>query len=242
MNITEHPSVTAYLDELTRLLREAEPQDRAEVLAGVRDHLEAALAEPPKPTDADIQEVLSRLGPPEDVAREALGNASQKGSATPWHSRGWVPLTVVVLQLLALLLGLLVGVATMKWTSLHSTSLDVQPAVEFDLFQVLLAAPVTLLAGGLPWLLMLGLVLPSRLWTTREKTTHALLLPLSGLVATATPAVAWLLTRNETGMLLGAGAGLAWVIGGVALVLAILTKRALRRMAGHIAPEKSATA
>lgn len=242
MNITEHPSVTAYLNELTRLLREAQPEDRAEVVAGVRDHLEAALAEQPEPADADIQEVLSRLGPPEDVAREALGNASQTVNATPWHSRGWVPVTVVVLQFLALLLGLLVGVANMKWTSLSYTSLDVQPAVAFDLFQVLLAAPVTLLAGVLPWLLMLGLVLPSRLWATREKTTHALLLPLSGLVATATPAAAWLLTRDETGMLVGAGAGLAWVIGGVALVLVILTRRALRRMAGHIAPEWPATA
>jgi len=62
-----------YQDDLARLLAALEPVERAEVLDGVREHIDAALAEVGHaPTDADVDRILGELGSPGMVAEAAL--------------------------------------------------------------------------------------------------------------------------------------------------------------------------
>lgn len=62
--------VTGYLDDLARMLADVDPATRDDVLAGVREHLDATLAEHPD-DPAAIDAALLRLGPPERVAAAA---------------------------------------------------------------------------------------------------------------------------------------------------------------------------
>lgn len=61
-----------YLDELTMLLAPADPVDRIEIVAGVREHIEARLADMVDPSEADVRSVLSDLGSPDALARSSL--------------------------------------------------------------------------------------------------------------------------------------------------------------------------
>lgn len=109
------PRAELYLDELGRLLAPAEPVDRIEILAGVREHLETSLADlGATASDADVAAVLRQLGSPDAVARQAVGDAPIPATAppplayappptVPLVARGWVVPVVVVLLGLALL-------------------------------------------------------------------------------------------------------------------------------------------
>ncbi|WP_377645228.1 HAAS signaling domain-containing protein [Oryzobacter terrae] len=62
--------VTGYLDDLARMLVDLPPDERDDVLAGVREHLDATLAEH-SDDPAALDAALLRLGPPERVAAAA---------------------------------------------------------------------------------------------------------------------------------------------------------------------------
>ncbi|MDO5503158.1 MAG: hypothetical protein Q4G67_08310 [Actinomycetia bacterium] len=66
MATLQHPLVEAYLARLDALLVSAPTDRRAEVRADLMEHLEEALAQTDG-SDAEVREVLSRLGEPEDV-------------------------------------------------------------------------------------------------------------------------------------------------------------------------------
>src|SRR5699024_8207064 len=71
-----------YQDDLARLLAALEPVERAEVLDGVREHIDAALAEVGHaPTDADVDRILGERGSPGMVAEAAL--AERPGTPVP---------------------------------------------------------------------------------------------------------------------------------------------------------------
>jgi uncharacterized membrane protein len=61
----------AYLRSLETELRELSPSDRAEIVLEVREHFEDARAEMEQPTEADLRNILERLGPPAEIAAEA---------------------------------------------------------------------------------------------------------------------------------------------------------------------------
>lgn len=98
-----------YQDDLARLLAALEPVERAEVLDGVREHIDAALAEVGHaPTDADVDRILGQLGSPGMVAEAALAErpavegAAGTGAAPAggsWREQlmgRWVPPVVSV--------------------------------------------------------------------------------------------------------------------------------------------------
>ncbi len=62
--------VATYLDDLARMLSDIDPGERDEVLAGIREHLDAEIGSGDG-GDAAVQAALLRLGPPERVAAEA---------------------------------------------------------------------------------------------------------------------------------------------------------------------------
>ena len=73
MNRT-NDAISAYLDDLARMLAHVDPAERADVLGGVREHVDASLAElGHEPSEQEVAAVLASLGAPEDVARAASG-------------------------------------------------------------------------------------------------------------------------------------------------------------------------
>lgn len=97
--VKDHPLWVSYEQDLSRLLVDLDPGDRAEVLAGIREHVSASLADRPKATSADVQAVLAELGPPEAVAQEAYaGQVSQRSPAplapVSVFSKSWVPVVL----------------------------------------------------------------------------------------------------------------------------------------------------
>ncbi|HET7822605.1 MAG TPA: hypothetical protein VFL10_13865 [Ornithinibacter sp.] len=74
--------VATYLDDLARMLSDIDPGERDEVLAGIREHLDAEIGSSDG-GDAAVQAALLRLGPPERVAAEArAGHPAGPGAAT----------------------------------------------------------------------------------------------------------------------------------------------------------------
>ncbi len=83
--------IGGYLDDLARMLADLDPADRDEVLAGVREHLDATLADHPD-DHAAVDAALLRLGPPERIAAEArvaLGSALDPSPRRRPH-RAWL--------------------------------------------------------------------------------------------------------------------------------------------------------
>lgn len=153
----------SYLDDLARMLGDLDPNERDEVLAGVREHLDATLAEhPDDPTALDA--ALGRLGPPERIAAEARAGATPTpgtdpaaGGGTP--GRSLLTSAALVLTSVAAFVPLLVT----GWARL-SVLLSVQDAgggmfgpypseviiLSILLAPVWLAGLVCTLASGLP--------------------------------------------------------------------------------------------
>lgn len=80
-----HPLVSAYLRDLELLLHGVEPGERAEVLGGVREHLDASLV--PGATDDDVRAVLAELGSSQSVADEAYAGRPAPALFAPSRPR-----------------------------------------------------------------------------------------------------------------------------------------------------------
>lgn len=106
MNSSE-TRVETYLDDLARMLADLEPGERDDVLAGIREHLDATLAEHAD-DPAAVNAALLRLGPPEQVAAEARGGSAP--AARPSHHPGW-GIAAVALTMIAVLPVLVVPTA-----------------------------------------------------------------------------------------------------------------------------------
>lgn len=85
--MTAATRVAAYLDDVARMLASIDPVDRAEILAGLREHIDAALdderagvagsandSDEAHVSDEQVRRVLAELGPPEQVAAAALSD------------------------------------------------------------------------------------------------------------------------------------------------------------------------
>ncbi|ROR74160.1 HAAS signaling domain-containing protein [Bogoriella caseilytica] len=90
-------TVSTYLNQVTRMLGGVDPAYRADVLAGVHDHLEAALG--PEPwREQEVRHVLDDLGPPEEIAAAALdGQPTMTAEPPSAMSGAWVPPVAVAL-------------------------------------------------------------------------------------------------------------------------------------------------
>lgn len=108
-------AVRTYLDDLGRMLDGSPSTDRLEVLADVREHIEAALAQ-----EADNQEgveldenavhtVLGRIGAPAGIAADAMVGVDRSvvvapaPAAEPFLSRPWLPWLIVGLMALSVI-------------------------------------------------------------------------------------------------------------------------------------------
>ena len=236
MNGTTHPLVATYLDDLARMLGDLEPGERAEVLAGVREHIEEALGDrhhDAPQDDAAVAAVLTELGPPDAIAQAAYADRAappgyQRGARVPLTSRPWVPVVVVLLQGLSLLLVILVVGASVGWVEESSAT----PAGETSVTTYGGSSLAAALAGGLAalplWVVMALLVGISVLWRPREKVAHLLAVPVAAVLFAAGPSLGWSLA-GPAGMVVAAWTVLALVVAGGGWLLYRLTISARRR-------------
>lgn len=232
---TTHPQVAAYLDELTRILADLDPAERAEVVEGVREHVEAALTGT-KVTDADVRAALGELGPAQAVADEAYAGrppVARTVNRPPLTSRGWVPALVAGFEAVALFVVLAVagssGGVSESTVSSSTAAGSTSTVVAETHFNGSVGAGVTAFLAAVPfWLVVLVLVGMSALWTGREKALLTALVPVCAVAFALLPQAGYALV-GINGVYVGAWLALAVaVVGGGALVLA-LVRRAYHR-------------
>lgn len=234
-----HPLISAYLRDLELLLDGIERGERAEVLAGVHEHLDGALT--PGASDEDIRRVLADLGSPQSVADEAYAGRPPRATAVASQprpgalSRSWVPVVVGLLLGLALLVVVFMAAAGSGYSTSGSESMDAAGNVTRGPVEIRydVGFPVTtlvvLLSSVLVWLPPLVLCLLSPLWTAREKVLAASVVPAAAIALTALPDIGWALTGTELGINVGAWVGLALALVGGGYALLRLCRTALRR-------------
>ncbi|GAA4110929.1 hypothetical protein GCM10022415_04900 [Knoellia locipacati] len=160
---TTHPLAAAWLRDLELLLHGVDPGERAEVLAGVHEHLDASLRR--DASEDDVRRVLTELGSPQSVADEAYAGRpatvvvpSPRRPASPWTA-------VLATAGNAFALLLLLPLVTFGISAASS---------------LLFAFPVFVL----PWLVVCVLTAMSARWNPREKAISALVIPTTVVAVT----------------------------------------------------------
>ncbi|MPV35859.1 HAAS signaling domain-containing protein [Georgenia subflava] len=237
--MNSHPSSTTaadrvdrYLDDVGRMLAGIGPADRADVLAGVREHVDTALGPGPW-TDRAVDQVLLELGPPEEIAAAALedlgrvvtGPGEMPPVAAPALARPWVRPVVAVALALGLAPTLLVVPGFLWFVPSGSYPLDV---ATYDVLWS--TAALVLTPPG--WLLLAGVILvtASPVFGRVDKVAAWSLLPW----CTVVPALAALIARTAddcatggpctgtdrfTAQALMVGAGLVTAVGVVVVLV-----------------------
>lgn len=232
MNSIQHRLVSTYLDDLSRALADLDPADRAEVLAGVREHIEAGLAARGGASDTDVSAVLAEVGTPEEVAREAYstGQYAERPALQPavplakprLSDRTWVPVAVAILQAVGVLFILLVVGASAAYM-VTEVQLGGDTIVDSSSREVAYTSNVgAVLASGITalplWIVIAFFVGNSALWPGREKVMHLLLMPVVLVLIAVLPDLGWAV-GGERGLnvasivvLVGSLVGSVWLI------------------------------
>lgn len=84
MDMMTRHSVEDYLDRLDRELADLPAVRRRELVDEIRGHIAEALASTPDPSEADVRNVLDRLGDPSDIAAEARERFEVQRVAPAW--------------------------------------------------------------------------------------------------------------------------------------------------------------
>jgi hypothetical protein len=237
---TTHPLVDAWLRDLELLLHGIDPGERAEVLAGVHEHLDGSL--PSDANDDDVRRVLADLGSPQSVADEAYAGRPVPASPTlgnqpPVMARAWVPIAVgtllgIYLVWMIFIVGSGLGYTTTSTSgSVQASSTGeevgpVQTQINYD------ANPISGIVFGLAtspllWVPAMALALLSPLWTTRQKVYLCLIAPVSALLVSGVPALGFAVTHTEPGIYVGSWIGMALALGGGGWLLIRLCRSAL---------------
>ncbi len=197
-----HPLISAYLRDLEMLLHGIDPGERAEVLAGVHEHLDASLQ--PSASNDDVRRTLAELGSPQSIADEAYaGHPASRptdplaGTPVAHPSSPWPPLVACVLNTL-----MLVPILFLGWLGGHPS-------------EWLFLGPTF----TIPWFILLIMTAKSDAWTSTEKSLSILLIPsiVIGL-GLATWLVTWLTGWHTLWLrvlTLAAVVAAAWMLGGL---------------------------
>ena len=120
MNGTRHREVGEYLRRLQRSMADLPAERRDEILAEIEEHIAEDLAERPEATEADVRNVLERVGDPADIAAEARERFGIKPTR-----RSWTDPAAIILLLIGgfTIIGWFVGVVLL-WISDAWTTRD----------------------------------------------------------------------------------------------------------------------
>jgi hypothetical protein len=233
-----HPLIAAYLEELERLLGGTDPGERAEVMSGVREHLDSALGSGVRVGDDEVRDALAELGPPQLVADEAYAGHRPTTAVAPAGvsvlARPWVPVVVAVLTAIGLLLTILVvtsigGVESSSSSSGDGTGVTTETRTPEELTGSPLLGSFSALMVTLPlWATVAVLVGLSPLWVRREKLIAALLIPAAALLMGLLPQIGWWII-GINGVYAGAWTALVLVLAGGAWILVRSTRQAAAR-------------
>lgn len=203
-----HPLVSAYLRDLELLLRGVEPGERAEVLAGVHEHLDASMA--PGASDDQVRRSLAELVSPQSVADEAYAGRPAPASAAPPQSRPnpWPAQIANVINGLSLLL-----LALLTLLRVMGSGATAPHSIEWIFFGATFA---------IPWLLLVVLTSFTDAWGSGDKVRSILLYPMT-LVTLAV--ATWLVGLAQFDVL-GVLAALLVLAGGVWILIRLI--RAVR--------------
>jgi uncharacterized membrane protein len=95
VNGTRHREVGEYLRRLQRSMGDLPAERRDEILAEIEEHIAEDLAERPTATDADVRNVLERVGDPADIAAEARERFGIKPARRRWTDTAAIILILV---------------------------------------------------------------------------------------------------------------------------------------------------
>lgn len=234
--ITAHPLVARYLDELTRLLHAVDPVERTEVVDGVREHLEASL-HGTSWSDEDVRAALAEIGSPQAVADEAYAGRAPAPQTfpqpVPAMSRRWVPVVVMILEVLALLIVIAVigsSASVVESSSSTTSAAGVTETTDVQTtFTGTAGSGIAAIIASLPFLVaIVVLVMLSTLWVGREKAVLIGLAPAAALVFAVLPEVGYALL-GVGGVYAGTWAALGLTVVGGAAVVTVLVRRGNRR-------------
>jgi uncharacterized membrane protein len=153
MTVDSRQIIDDYLGALEEELRGLSASDRAEIILEVREHYEEARRELPDPKEADLRNIVERLGPPAEIAAEArqrLGvtipaidpgfPAASPIPARPASAAGALEIAALILWVLWWPAGVLLMALSPRWTRREKT---VAMVLELGFFAVLLGATLT---------------------------------------------------------------------------------------------------
>jgi hypothetical protein len=138
MNTTTHPLADEYLRRLEHEARALPRREREELIAEIRDHLNAGLS--PEATEADVRNLLDALGSPADIVAAAQPER-------PPIRRGAREVFALILLVTGLppILGWLAGVGLLLWSPLWTVRQKLLGILVWPGgYVAVLAAPVTL--------------------------------------------------------------------------------------------------
>ena len=222
-----------YLDELARLLAPAEPVDRIEIVAGIREHIEAQLVGAPgQPSDADVSAILRGLGSPDAVARQAFPDSAMPAQAPaqtpivimaptlPVLERRWV--ASVVVTLLGLILALTSALPLVRFAALATTAdaLSIVSMPPSELISILIGT-------WWAWIPAFVLLWATPRWTVLPKVVGTTVITWPLLLASAGAAT----PSPMAGILVGLTLGLA-----AATAALVMLSRTFKRAATPLHP------
>jgi hypothetical protein len=100
MNVHTDPLADDYLRRLEAATSALPPHQRDELISEIRDHLDEALRQTPPSDQAAVRNVLERLGPPEEIAAAATGEAPPGHLVAPAPETNGSAIVSVVLAVL----------------------------------------------------------------------------------------------------------------------------------------------
>jgi HAAS domain-containing protein len=92
--MTSLPAVEEYLAHLRRSMTDLPAGRRSEIVEEIRQHIEEMLAEAGQgASDADVRNILDRVGNPDEIAAEARERFGIKPATPRWTDTAAVPVT-----------------------------------------------------------------------------------------------------------------------------------------------------
>jgi len=120
MTKAPHDAVEAYFRRLDEELHDLPRARRSEIVAEIREHVDQALEEMPSPTEADVRNVLERIGDPAEIAadaRERFGIRPLRAGALEVFALILIPIGGIVIPILGWIVGVALLWASHVWTT-----------------------------------------------------------------------------------------------------------------------------
>jgi hypothetical protein len=109
--------VEGFLDRLDKALASLPPERRSQLLGDIADHINESLELMTQPTEADVRNLLDRIGDPEEISAEALASEPHRSSdRTPAGLQEYLAIALLLVGGAFFFVGWIVGLVLL-WTS-----------------------------------------------------------------------------------------------------------------------------